>query len=183
MGYVIDPKEVVAIVKASYHNAKCSIEDKTVKGSPFRRFSVKTELSGSIIVINCGENMVLLIDNVPREVFKHLSLAHPNTAKAEIQLWMKNIKDYLKIQKPPEVKTLARKYLGKENKVVKKNNGVFIYYDKFYLVITPNKAMFILSSTKRVVNVQDINTEEEIELFFGNAKYHEENINKGVNYG
>lgn len=178
---MITPKEIALLIQAGYPQAKVSISEQGTapSASSIKRYSIMATLFNANVKINLGENLTLLIDDVPREILRYIPLLHPKDVKATIQLWLNGLQKYLQAEKLPLVKSLAQKYLGQEEKTEKKKNALYIYYGLFFVIITPQALFLCLKSDRRVVHHKKIEKPDDLEDFFKTAEFSAKSIKKG----
>lgn len=178
---LITPQEISDIIKAKYPQAQVKIIDKgIVPGTPaLRRSTIRTHLFGSLVELNYGENLIILLDGHVVDALKHVPLLWPNTIKEAVELWMNDIQRYLSHHDLPLVKRLAEKYLGKEENIKRETRALYVFYDKFFIVVTPFAVFLFLKVTRRLVYFKNFKNESELEEFFKLAVEYANSIRKG----
>lgn len=177
----ITPQEIGNIIKSIYPQAQVQIiyrgSDPNMPSVP--RYNILTHLFGSLVQINCGENMIILLDGHVVDALKNIPLLGGNDIKKAVEFWLKDIQNYLSHHDLPLVKHLARKYLGNEVDAKREKRALYISYDKFYIVISPFAAFLFLKSTHRLVYFMRYDNESELERFFKLSSSYADSIIKG----
>lgn len=170
---------VQIVVKKLDPHAKVEIVPRPDRAiSSIQRISVKTHLFGADVQINLGENVTMLVNDAPVEIWKYTVLANSQLYKA-IELWFNKIETYLEKKEIPIVKHFASKYLGQEISVIKKEHYVKITYDKFFVVISSTLAVMCLNSNGTTVHHKEWKDEKDLEKFFSVGHYAAKQIRAG----
>ncbi|HLG24506.1 MAG TPA: hypothetical protein VI564_06275 [Candidatus Nanoarchaeia archaeon] len=178
---MLTSKQIADIIKNKYPDIQVDIIDKgeIQNISDFRRCSIQAHIFGSLLKFNYGENLVLILDDDVVDAIKHVALLHPNEITKAINYWLDNIQTYLTSHELPIVKHLARKWLGKEEKIEKKPRILNAFYDLFFVSINPFTAFLFLKSTRRLVYIKRFNNQDELEEFFKLAAHYAQEIRAG----
>ena len=178
---LLTPQEIEKIIKNKFPQAQVLIEDRGIApGYPdLRRASIRMYLFGSLVQFNYGENIVLLLDGHVVDALKNIPLLTPKDVKDAVEFWLNDIQKYLSHHELPEVKHLARKYLGNEDKVERQTRALYVFYDVFFIVITPFAAFLFLKSTRKLVYFKRYNNDSELEAFFKLSVVYAEHIRQG----
>ncbi|MFH1511307.1 MAG: hypothetical protein ABIF10_06455 [Candidatus Woesearchaeota archaeon] len=178
---MIPVEDFEKLIQRRYPQSEIKKEDKgTAPGNPtIRRISLSANLLGAKVQFNIGENLTLLVNGSPREVYKNLPLANPNHVLEEVEVWLSSLSVYLAKRELPRVKDFARFYLGDEESTEKKKDALYVYYKLYHVIITPTSCHLVLRSSNRQVLFRKTGNEDEIEDFFKSAKYYAEHICNG----
>lgn len=178
---MIPVEDIEKLIQRRYPQSEIKKEDKgPAPGIPaIRRISLSTHLLGAKVQFNIGENLTLLINGSPREVYKNLPLANPDHVLKEVEVWLSGLSVYLAKRELPRVKDFARFYLGDEESTEKKKDALYVYYKLYYVIITPTSCHLVLRSSNRQVLVKKTGNEDDIEDFFKSTKYYADHISKG----
>ncbi|MFH1182064.1 MAG: hypothetical protein V1702_03850 [Candidatus Woesearchaeota archaeon] len=176
---MLKPEEVKHIILSIDPKARVNITSQGFIPPSIPRFSVETHLFGADVRLNLGENLVLFIDGTPRAVSMYLPLQDPDQTKKQVNEWLNKVDRYLESKEVPLVKHLAEVALGKELKIVKKPNSIWVYYDLFTVIITPELAVITLNSTGRVVLSEEFTNNKGLQKFFSTGHFTAESIRKG----
>ena len=174
----IEFTDIVNIIKSKYPKAEVKVYDCGKQGG-IKKYSIEFQLNSSKITFNIGPNLVFSIAHLPRDVLKQLPLIHPDTAKDFVIKCLENLPKYLKKEKLPEIKDFARKYLGKEEKVEKKDQATYIFFDKFYVIVTPTAVHLLLKSNDNHIFFKEFKQKSDLEDIFKKLVFYADSINKG----
>lgn len=174
----IEFTDIVNIIKSKYPKAEVKVYDFGKQGD-IKKYSIEFQINDEVITFNMGPNLVFSINHLPRNVLKLLPLAHPDTAKAFVIKCLEKLPKYLKKEKLPEIKDFARKYLGKEEKVEKKDQATYIYYDNFHIIVTPTAVHLLLKSNNNHIFFKEFKQKSDLEDIFKTLAFYADSINKG----
>lgn len=187
----IKPSDIEKIIKIKFPSAKVSIaaqgEEPEYKG--VERYSIKFVCLDTPIEFKLGYNLVLLIDGRPIKFMPHMPISgsgrgltlggvHIKGEFAEIEEWLGQISKYIQPGEVPKVQELARKYLGKEIRVQEKKGMIIIYYDMFFIIITPHSGGIYKNKGNRLIYLIEFD-KKPIETFFRQAKDYASMIGTG----
>ncbi len=122
------------------------------------------------IYFHLGENLIFFINDHPVRVFKSLPFINKKDQVTPFVNECLNIK-MKSLRSAPNIKSLAEKYLGKEEKVVKEKNHTLVEYKKFNIIITQDYIFLIGKKTKRVISSLSFGDEKELEDKFKTLQY------------
>ena len=130
----VSPQEIANIIKSKYPQAQVEIIEKgTAPGSSdLKRYTIKTHLFGSLVELNYGENLLILLDGHVVDALKYPSLLGTADIKKAVEFWFNDIQKYLSHHDLPLVKHLAEKYLGKEDSIKREKRALYVFYDAFF---------------------------------------------------
>ena len=77
------------------------------------------------------------------------------------------------------VEGYARRYFGNEKKLIKNKKAIYVYYDEFYIVASPELILLALTKTKRTINVVELKSNIDLDKVFKTFKGYVEQIKKG----
>jgi len=178
----INPSDIEAIIKTKFPSGKISIkaegEEPEFKG--VSRYSIRFVCLDTPIEFKLGYNLVLLIDGRPTKFMPHMPISgsgrgltlggvHIKGEFAEIEEWLDQISKYIQQGEVPKVQELARKFLGKEEKVQLKKGMIIIYYDVFFVIIIPHSGGIYKNKGNRLLYLTEFD-KKPIETFFRLAK-------------
>ena len=174
----IRPEHIKKIILEKFPTAQVTIEEAGVEPEhpDIKRYIIKFNELNTPIEFRLGYNLLLLIDGIPTKVIKHMPLSssgrgmelggvHITGEFDDIKEWLNNISKYIQPAEVPKVQSIARKYLGKEERVEVKRNMVIIYYDVFFVIVTTHTGFFHKNKGNRLIFFTDFDR-NPIDKFF-----------------
>ena len=152
---------ISGIIRKKFSGVKIGI----TSNGPTRKKMI-FQVDGSKVEFNIGENVVFSLENAPYEILRHRPLSNLTSIEEFVDKCLDDIQVLLSKEKGPEIKSYARKYLGQEKKVVKSKRAIFIYYDKTFIVVTPNLIMLALKSTSRTIQSFELGENADFNKIF-----------------
>ncbi len=133
---------------------------------------------GNNIKFNFGANLNFFRGKVLVDSLKHVPLLGPKDVDKFVEKCLSSLSQTL--GKVPQVKDLALRYLGQMEQVRKTRDETMIqlYYPKFEVWITANRAYFIGRKSMRVMQAEPFSNEAELEKAFGVFKASAEMIDE-----
>jgi len=187
----INPSDIEKIIKSKFPSANVSIKNEGQEPdfAGVERYSIKFACLDMPIEFKLGYNLVFLIDGRPIKFMPHMPISgsgrgltlggvHIKGEFEEIEEWLNQISKYIQPGEVPQVQQFARKYLDKEEKVQVKKGMIIIYYDLFFIIITPHSGGIYKNKGNRLIYLIEFD-KKTIETFFRQAKDYANMIRTG----
>ena len=187
----IKPSDIEKIIKIKFPNANVTIEAHGVEPeSPtIERYSINFVCLDTPIEFKLGYNLVLLVDGRPIKASQHITLAVPKGITLggnvhirgeleEIEGWLGQISKYIQPGEVPKVQALARQHLGKELRVQEAKKMIIIYYDVFFIIVTPHSGSIYKNKGNKLIFFIEFD-KRPIETFFRMSKDYANMIRTG----
>ena len=179
---MVDYKIFVRFIKERIPEGKLKI--KIIGKEPgmnLERCVVEVEFKGYNFSFNFGANIIFNFEGSPRSLIKHQNLLNSGEIKDFIENCIKNLDRYKKenFSFAYTIENYARRYFGREKKIIKKDKGIYIYYDDFYIVSSPNIILLALTKSKRTVRALEIKEGLDLDKIFKEFNYYIQEIKQG----
>ena len=178
----IIPQDISKLILEKFPTAKVIIEEVGVEPNApdIKRYILRFNELNTPIEFRLGYNLLFLIDGKPTKAIQHMPLSgsgrgltlggvHIKGEFDDIREWLDNISKYIQPAEVPKVNEIARKCLGKEEKVEVRKEMVIIYYDVFFVIITPHTGSFYKNKGNRLLHLGEFDS-EPVDKFFRLAK-------------
>ncbi len=139
--------------------------------SDIDRYSITVIHNNISLLFKLGANILFYLEETPRAILKLQALIPKKEIQNFVNKCIDNINTYLKSEKVPAVQNYARRYLGQEEKVESREKATYIYYDKIFIVVTPEIILVVEKATKRTVRVFELEN-EDLDKIFREIKYY-----------
>ena len=175
---MVNYKDIINFIKTKLPSSKITYLYKGKEpGSNIDRYIINTNVNNKKISFRIGQNIVFYLEESPRNILKHQPLLSSKQVQNFVNDCINNIEIYLERISLPDVQSYARKYLGKEESTKKDKNALSFYYDKFFIVVTPELILLALKSTKRTIRAIELK-KGTLDNIFSELKYYAEGIRK-----
>lgn len=175
-------RDVIRFIQEKLPNAKIKVENKGIEpGMDIERCIIEVEIDKYNFSFNFGANIVFNFEDSPRALLKHQNLMNSRNIRTFVNNCINNLDKYSNenFSFAYTIENYARKYFGAEKSIRKKNKSIYIYYDKFYIVASPNIILLVLNKTNHTVRLIELKEGVDLEKIFREFNFYAEGIKKG----
>lgn len=175
-------RDIIRFIQEKLPNAKIKVENKGKEpGMNIERCIIEAESNKYNFSFNFGANIVFNFEDSPRALLKHQNLMNSKDTRAFVDNCINNLDKYSNenFSFAYTIENYARRYFGAENNIRKKDKSIYIYYDKFYIVASPNIVLLVLNKTNRTVRSIELKEGVDLEKIFREFNFYAEGIKKG----
>ena len=174
-------QDLIRFIQLKLPNSKIhfKFQGKSSISKEIDRVIIKTDINGEEIQFNLGENLVFILEGVPRAILKNQVLLKSNEVQKFVENCINNVEIYLQSTNIPNIQNHVRRYFGNELEIKKLKKAIYIYYDLFYFIVTPEIIILCLKSNNRTVTVIQIKDKINLDNIFNKLKYFVNDIRDG----